>query len=1131
MQTLRSILILCAAATFVCAANAQTLVQKTAEPFESAAWRGADDSSAGGGTKISANVPAELGAKSKSALDFQADFSGKGFEFFKGAPSQPLVIPGVTRKVSLWVRADNKYGWVLQFKDGWGRSEAGGQKLEWNITKGADGTWKKVVFDVPPTWVQPLTIDGVLVHNWDAKTTKASAILSLDQLEVETDITDVDDETGILKTWKATALAVPGGPAPDKNLLKSAPVTPLLKVSLAGTEIHNVFSGVRPQFVLTAQNWRPTAASGALQWKVFDPQGAVLKSGNETVKVEDNFSLSLPLDTPKFGVYRLDSTIMWQDGKKQTASQPFAVIPVAKELSDAEKDVSPYGLNVHSGGEVMVSTFRKAGVTWFRDYGFNWEWMLRAKGSDKSYGGWPWYPKIVQKYEDNGARVLGNLATALKPPAGNRTAPDLNWVREMVGIQTAFSSLRYWELDNEYDLNTANAKAEEAIAWKNYGQYHKKFGDIAHLLGDGQLVAVENGRAGIWPERLRRMVQSGDFASIDVVNSHHYCGTDSPEINVINHNMGFAGDENVMSFFDQLRAAHKAGSSDGKARQHWLTEFGWDTKAGPVVSPAQQAAYLQRAFMLLAASGTEKGFWFFDLDADKANQFFDGCGLFTFEKFPKLSYAAFAGLTQILPKPQYIGGISAGENTHGYLFQSDGKLVAALWTLDDKKGPSVNFEGAKTYDYFANSLDKTTVELGMEPVFAVGVAENSRWFRQAAYNLESPHLISVTAGDSVTANLQVKNARPGAISGKVRLQLPPGWTDAGGETNVSVAPGQTASISLTFRVGTDEPLGEKIVRLAVSEGEPLIAIPLRVQIQRPIVMTVRGLKGEPGESDVNIRISNRSAQPLDGTLRFKLPASWNTTTPEIKVEALKPMEVRDVTAKVRWTPTWNAGEVAAVEYQSADGRGATQPLIPSRLTIYAAPNLVMDGDLKDWPAKNRLPDWVLGSTMGAANAAVYLAWSDKGLHVAVEAHDSKAQVPDPRSFWAGDVLELFVDTRDKKTPRAFDPGDHQFWLAPQIEQKRVYLGQWKRNAEIPETLYDLPNIQSASAKRGDGYVMECLIPAAMIKDFKPAAGAKLGLNLNLTVKGTPQDREVFWTQPKSEAAAQPAAWGTVTLSN
>ena len=166
-------------------------------------------------------------------------------------------------------------------------------------------------------------------------------------------------------------------------------------------------------------------------------------------------------------------------------------------------------------------------------------------------------------------------------------------------------------------------------------------------------------------------------------------------------------------------------------------------------------------------------------------------------------------------------------------------------------------------------------------------------------------------------------------------------------------------------------------------------------------MSVRGLKGEPGNGDVTIRLSNRSAQPLDGTLRFKLPASWNTQTPEIKVEALKPMEVRDVQAKVQWTPNWKEGETARVEYKSADGRTAEQPLIPSRLTIYSAPNLVMDGDLKDWPAKTKLPAWVLGSTWGAANAEVYLAWSNQGLHVAVAGSRFQSHRARPAQFLGG----------------------------------------------------------------------------------------------------------------------------------
>jgi hypothetical protein len=178
-----------------------------------------------------------------------------------------------------------------------------------------------------------------------------------------------------------------------------------------------------------------------------------------------------------------------------------------------------------------------------------------------------------------------------------------------------------------------------------------------------------------------------------------------------------------------------------------------------------------------------------------------------------------------------------------------------------------------------------------------------------------------------------------------------------------------------------------------------------------------------------------------------------------------------------------------------------------------------------------LPEWVPGSSHAASNAGPWLAWSAKGLYVAVDVHDSRAIVPDPHSFWLGDVLEMFVDTRDKKTPRKYEPGDHQFWMAPTIDQKRAYVGQWKRGEEIPVTRYDIPDIESAVVRTENGYIMKCLIPAALIQDFKPTPGSHVGLNLNLSVKGAKQDREVFWPVPKAESADQPAAWGTVTLAN
>lgn len=662
------LLLLCLLTLVGQSAVAQNLVQKIAEPFESVSWKASDDNTATGSAKLTSDVAPQLSGVSKNALDLAPSFSGQGFEYFQASPVRPLVIPGVTKRVTLWIRNDPKYPWVMQFKDGWGRSEVGGKKLEWTLTSGtAPAAWNKMSFDVPPDWIQPISIAGVFAQNWDSQKDKGTGRLGIDQLGVETDISGVDEATGVLKTWTAQ---------PGQTVVQKAPVTPLLTLSLTATEPHNVFSGVKPQFLITAQNWHSEAAKGTVQWAIFDPNGQRVKSDAEKITVADHLDLPLPLDTTKYGVYRLDTTVAWADGKPVVSSQPYAVIPVARELTDAEKDASPYGLNVLSARQPMVATFRKAGIVWFRDYGFSYDWMVRAKGADGKYAGWPYYPKIVRDYDTNGARVLANLQTAIRPPApGVPPGPDSNWTKELAGILIAFPSIRAFELDNEYDLNAAHASAEEAIGWKNYGLYHKKFGDVAGLLDDGRLITVENGRAGIWPERERRMVQSGDFAPIEVINSHHYAGVEPPELNAINHNMGFAGDETVMSFFDQLRAVKKAGGSDGKPRQHWLTEFGWDTKAGPIVSPAEQAAYLARAYMLLSAAGTAKGFWYWDLDSAVANQFFDGCGLFTFDQMPKLSYAAYAGLTQILPKPEYVGTISAGADTWG----SCSAKTASLW--------------------------------------------------------------------------------------------------------------------------------------------------------------------------------------------------------------------------------------------------------------------------------------------------------------------------------------------------------------------------------------------------------------------------------------------------------------------
>lgn len=56
--------------------------------------------------------------------------------------------------------------------------------------------------------------------------------------------------------------------------------------------------------------------------------------------------------------------------------------------------------------------------------------------------------------------------------------------------------------------------------------------------------------------------------------------------------------------------------------------------------------------------------------------------------------------------------------------------------------------------------------------------------------------------------------------------------------------------------------------------------------------------------------------------------------------------------------------------------------------------------------------------------------------------------------------------------------------------------------------------------------MEWLLPAARIEGFASKPGAKLGLNLNLTVPGARGRSEVYWPQSKADGAMwRPQAWG------
>jgi hypothetical protein len=1116
---------------FAAAARGQ-VVTKQIDGFALQPWVADGGNNAIGTISVQTDVPpTNAPAGQVLSLLIQPEFAGS-FAGFGVGPAHPLIIPGAAQSISAWIKvSDPGYEVKFSFHDGWGRERTDGQYMNWGMNlKGAIGAWKQVRFVIPAGWVQPIQINAITVDNWETKTDVKKVQVSIADVEIKTDISNVDAATGILKTWTPEP-----HPANAAAALKAAPATSLIAMEVSSPVAGNVFTGALPDAVISIRNWKPQALSGDLKYQIVDDAGRQIASQDRPLQAESMAGLSIPLQGDRYGLYILKADLALSSGGHQTGQLSYAHIPPPAELTEAQKLASPYGVNYYGGRGPILKAFRNAGIVWFREYSFTYAALMHAKG-DGSFSGWPYFPQMVAGYQAIGAEMMPVIQGSITPPqvqdgvAVGDVGPSQAWVRNMTAVLLAFPDIKYWEVSNEYDLPDKNSAAEQAVHWLNYEKFHAKLAEIADLIGGGKLTVVENGHPGIFPEIESQVVKSGYFDNIPVINSHHYTGTEPPETNFQNYNThsDYLLHRDPALLYDQLRQSTRAGQIDGKPRQHWLTEFGWDTLAGPVVSPFQQAVFLQRGWMLAMAAGCSKAFWFYNFDSKDPKVFFDGCGLFTYDMQPKLSLPAMAGISSILPTPKYVGMINAGDNTAGYVFEQDGKLVATLFAIQGE-GPMVHLNCEKLCDYFGNPIADHNVKLTMAPVYAIGIERADPLYQQTAYSMYTDYMTGGAAGDLIKPVVQIQNNRASAIDCTITADLPANWTMSTQATHVTVAPGEQKLVELPMQIDPNAQTGTKIVALNFSEAGPIKTIPVRVFVHPSVVLRVAPIAGQSGHVTLAIDVTNHSTVGRSGEVRLHLPSTWSADAPSIAVADLAAGETRQISVGLNWDDQFPANESATAEFVDGHGMSIIQPIIPPALDIHEMEGISLDGDMSHWPADTQIPPWMLGSSAGVANAAIHLGWSTQGLYCAVEVHDSKVAHNDPTTFWTQDALEMFVDSGGNQS-QGFGPQDHQFWIVPMVEQHRAYLGRWKVVDEIAKTQFDIPGVQSWSGRTSDGYAMEFLIPAADIQNYQPTIGKRIGINLNLSIHGQELDREVFWPRSKSAGVQkEPENWGSMQL--
>ena len=1061
--------------------NEALLVSRDIGDPEANAWRQLDWITASGRWEPLAERAPGAPAEGKS-LRIISRFPAGRFAYWglQLVPDQRKIPGDAKRFVGYGRKHSDKVGVEIILKDAEGKERK--VWIDWG-----DKVWKRFEIAIPEDMVRPVTFESFTLSNWFSRNDPQDN-------EVVFDLCDFRVETDIAK--------VPFAERP-------------YSVGLSFLAVGNIFyAGEKPKVVVSAASWLGEARKLEIDAKVVSADGVERPFLVKPMTCLDSASVATELPFAQPGAYTVKLDVKgFPEPKSFSARYVVCLKPPA--LTPEQKRYSPYAINVHGGSYVGYDMFARLGFVWIRDYAYTFDWMLRARGNGE-YGGWPWPKKMLGQAEDNGLMTLPCLMHSVRfnqnKPESLR-APDPEWRRGMAHFMASFPTLPAFEIDNEIDGRLDPWGPE-------YAAYHKAFGQIVKAVAPDRW-AVESGVAGIYPDATRKHVKNGDFADIDVCNGHRYCGIDAPEVSKSNSNTG-QGEAKKTFLRDVYREWKRAATLDGKNRQLWITEWGWDTRAGQIVTEWEQAAYLQRGYMLGLGNGVDKMFWYwnYDSDTDKPANFFDGCGIFDRFRQPKPVAAAFSAMRHFLPADmKYVGYANLSPNAMVQIFEVKGKLVAAAFkirlggadfTLD--KQPKA--EGV--FDMFGAPVDgRASRKLDVAPTWYVGLDKGCDWVKQTPIDVESNHFVRNVAGEPINIVVSAK--------GEYTAKIPQGWTQERIPEGIAVsAPaGTPRGPAEIFVTGVNEGVS-KVMKIDVDIVPEAFAKSYSVDF----------------DGAFKVDVVNQSATNKTHRVKAVLPAGWKVEPAE-QTCTLDPEEKTSLAFKLTASTAVSAAEQTAIPklaVETAEGMVIDYvPVVPREWQIKRAPNVKIDGNLAEWSTDQQMPAWMLGPRGDKEATKVYMSYANEGLYLAFDIADSKCFTSDPNSFWrAADCLEvMFTPVGDFTVGKAWGLQHHQFWFCPLAAEGRAFAGFWAR-AEGQKTESDIQDIKTAVKKTGDaatgGYTMEIFIPAARINGYKPAKGTVAGLSFTLAVQGHRDPREVFWPASKADnLVTSPWKWGKVVF--
>ena len=287
----------------------------------------------------------------------------------------------------------------------------------------------------------------------------------------------------------------------------------------------------------------------------------------------------------------------------------------------------PFGMIVSLGNRVradempsMIALMQEAGVQWNREE-ISWDHVQFAPDGefrwDGNDAGFYNYDRSIQLQRDAGINILGLLAYNPAWFKSRNPHPD-EWLNDWGDYVYATvarygrdrGQIKYWEVWNEPNLVTSGYESG-LYTVSDYVEVLQT-AQAAIKSADPQAKIVLGGVADIWSavptnaydtiDYLQQLHDLGAWSMFDILGLHPYRPL-APEIPAWRR-------DHFETFRDQMDRIDALLAQFGE-KPIWFTEMGWSSQADDHIDEWEQAAWMQRFYLLaMSRAGIEKIFWY-----------------------------------------------------------------------------------------------------------------------------------------------------------------------------------------------------------------------------------------------------------------------------------------------------------------------------------------------------------------------------------------------------------------------------------------------------------------------------------------------------------------------------------------